>query len=116
MSLASEHSAAICLEDSTIRLYDLRAVKELGMYKNDNNDNNSINSIGFSKSGSILFASTIENSTISFWNLFGKETPFAKYEYKVNGENSNGGIMRTSINSNGTKIAFIYKDEIVIIQ
>ena len=103
-------------EDSTIRLYDLRAVKELGMYKNDNNDNNSINSIGFSKSGSILFASTIENSTISFWNLFGKETPFAKYDYKPNGENSNGGIMRTSINSAGNKIAFIYKDEIVMIQ
>ena len=62
-------------EDSTIRLYDLRAVRELGIYKKDNNDNNSVNSIGFSKSGCILFASTIENSIISFWNIFGKETP-----------------------------------------
>ena len=101
-------------EDSTIRLYDLRAVRELGIYKKDNNDNNSVNSIGFSKSGCILFASTIENSIISFWNIFGKETPFCKYEYVS--PFGNGGIQRTSINSDKTKIAFIDRDEIVIIK
>ncbi len=101
-------------EDSTIRLYDLRAVRELGIYKKDNNDNNSVNSIGFSKSGCILFASTIENSVISFWNIFGKETPFCKYEY--NSPFGSVGIQRTSINSDKTKIAFIDRDEIVIIK
>lgn len=68
-------------EDSFIRLYDLRALKELGVYKRNDNDNNSINSVGFSKSGCILFASTIENANISFWDIFGKGTPFTSYEY-----------------------------------
>ena len=60
-------------EDSSIRLYDLRVVKELGNYKKDYSDNNSVNSIGFSKSGIILFASTTENNILSFWNIFGKD-------------------------------------------
>lgn len=102
-------------EDSIIRLYDLRTVKELGSYKQDKNDNNSVNSIGFSKSGSILFSSTSENNTISFWSLFGKETPCAKYNYSSNHE-ANSGISRTCINSDKTKIGFIDVDEIVIIK
>jgi WD40 repeat protein len=100
-------------EDSSIRLYDLRAVKELGNYKKDVNDNNSVNSIGFSKSGIILFASTAENNTLSFWNIFGKDIPFCRYRYDKGSET---GLLRASINADKTKIAFINGNEIVIIK
>ena len=100
-------------EDSSIRLYDLRAVKELGNYKKDINDNNSVNSIGFSKSGIILFASTAENNTLSFWNIFGKDIPFCRYKYDKGNET---GLLRASINADKTKIAFINGNEIVIIK
>ena len=100
-------------EDSSIRLYDLRAVKELGNYKKDVNDNNSVNSIGFSKSGIILFASTAENNTLSFWNIFGKDIPFCRYRYDKGNET---GLLRASINADKTKIAFINGNEIVIIK
>jgi len=100
-------------EDSSIRLYDLRAVKELGNYKKDVNDNNSVNSIGFSKSGIILFASTAENNTLSFWNIFGKDIPFCRYKYDKGNET---GLLRASINADKTKIAFINGNEIVIIK
>ena len=100
-------------EDSSIRLYDLRAVKELGNYKKDVNDNNAVNSIGFSKSGIILFASTAENNTLSFWNIFGKDIPFCRYKYDKGNET---GLLRASINADKTKIAFINGNEIVIIK
>ena len=100
-------------EDSSIRLYDLRAVKELGNYKKDVNDNNSVNSIGFSKSGIILFASTAENNTLSFWNIFGKDIPFCRYRYDKGNET---GLLKASINADKTKIAFINGNEIVIIK
>ena len=102
-------------EDSSIRLYDLRAVKELGNYKKDYSDNNSVNSIGFSKSGIILFASTTENNTLSFWNIFGKEIPFCRYKYDK-GNSNEIGLLKSSINADKTKIAFINGDEIVIIK
>jgi WD40 repeat protein len=102
-------------EDSSIRLYDLRAVKELGNYKKDVNDNNSVNSIGFSKSGIILFASTAENNTLSFWNIFGKDIPFCRYKYDK-GNSNETGLLKSSINADKTKIAFINGDEIVIIK
>ena len=100
-------------EDSSIRLYDLRAVKELGNYKKDVNDNNSVNSIGFSKSGIILFASTTENNILSFWNIFGKDIPFYRYKYDKGNET---GLLKASINADKTKIAFINGNEIVIIK
>ncbi len=93
-------------EDSSIRLYDLRAVKELGNYKKDYSDNNSVNSIGFSKSGIILFASTTENNILSFWNIFGKDIPFYKYKYDK-GNSNETGLLKSSINADKTKIAFI---------
>ena len=102
-------------EDSSIRLYDLRAVKELGNYKKDIYDNNSVNSIGFSKSGIILFASTTENNILSFWNIFGKEIPFYRYKYD-NGDSNETGLLKSSINADKNKIAFINGDEIVIIK
>ena len=102
-------------EDSSIRLYDLRAVKELGNYKKDYSDNNSVNSIGFSKSGIILFASTTENNILSFWNIFGKDIPFYKYKYDK-GNSNETGLLKSSINADKTKIAFINGDEIVIIK
>ena len=102
-------------EDSSIRLYDLRAVKELGNYKKDYADNNSVNSIGFSKSGNILFASTAENNILYFWNIFGKDIPFCKYKYDK-GNSNETGLLKSSINADKTKIAFINGDEIVIIK
>lgn len=102
-------------EDSTIRLYDLRAVRELGKYRKADNDNNSVNSIGFSKSGMILFASSTDSSDISFWNIFDeKDTPFYRYNYV--GQKPGSGILKASINSDKTKIAFIDFDEVVIIK
>ena len=102
-------------EDSSIRLYDLRAVKELGNFKKDLSDNNPVNSIGFSKSGAILFASTSENNIISFWSIFGKQYPFSKYKYeKANIDET--GLIKASINADKNKIAFINGDEIVIIK
>ena len=102
-------------EDSTIRLYDLRAVKELGIYKKKDNDNNSVNSIGFSKSGIILFASAAESNSLSFWNIFSDSAlPFSKYDYLKDGNDT--GLSKASINSDKTKIAFIDGDEIVIIK
>ena len=102
-------------EDSSIRLYDLRAVKELGNYKKDYSDNNSVNSVGFSKSGIILFASTAENNILSFWNIFGKEVPFYRYIYEKGTKNETG-LLKCSINADKTKIAFINGDDIVIIK
>ena len=102
-------------EDSSIRLYDLRAVKELGNYKKDYSDNNSVNSIGFSRSGIILFASTTENNILSFWNIFGKDIPFYRYKYDK-GNSNETGLLKSSINADKTKIAFINGDEIVIIK
>ena len=102
-------------EDSSIRLYDLRAVKELGNYKKDYSDNNSVNSIGFSKSGVILFASTAENNILYFWNIFGKDIPFSRYVYDK-GNSNETGLLKASINADKTKIAFINGDEIVIIK
>jgi WD40 repeat protein len=67
-------------EDSIIRLYDLRALKELAVYKK-NSGYNSINSIGFSKSGQILFASSNESTVIHFWDLLDDGTPFYEYGY-----------------------------------
>jgi len=102
-------------EDSSVRLYDLRAVKELGNYKTDYSDNNSVNSIGFSKSGMILFASTTENNILSFWNIFGKDIPFCKYTYDK-GNSNDIGLLKCSINADKSKIAFINGEEIVIIK
>jgi WD40 repeat protein len=67
-------------EDSVIRLYDWRALKELAVYKKKSGYN-SINSIGFSKSGQILFASSNDSSTINFWNLFDDGTTCYEFYY-----------------------------------
>ena len=65
-------------EDSTIRLYDLRALKELGIYRKTQ-ENNSINSLGFSKSGQVLYASSNECMKIHFWDIFGNGNSFTEY-------------------------------------
>jgi guanine nucleotide-binding protein G(I)/G(S)/G(T) subunit beta-1 len=72
-------------EDSVIRLYDLRALKELATFKK-REGYNSINSIGFSKSGQILFSTSNNCESIHFWDLFNIDgyplnTPFT---YVVN--------------------------------
>ena len=68
-------------EDSVIRLYDLRALKELAIYKKPSNNNNAINSIGFSKSGNILFASSTESCVLQFWDLFDDGNPCTYYDF-----------------------------------
>lgn len=70
-------------EDSLIKLYDLRALKELGNYKKKS-DNKSINSIAFSKSGQILFATSANSIEINMWDLFDEGEPFAHYTYVLN--------------------------------
>jgi guanine nucleotide-binding protein G(I)/G(S)/G(T) subunit beta-1 len=68
-------------EDSVIRLYDLRALKELATFKK-REGYNSINSIGFSKSGQILFSTSSNCSTIHFWDLFNYDgLPFNSYSH-----------------------------------
>jgi WD40 repeat protein len=67
-------------EDSIIRLYDLRALKELAVYKKTSGYN-SINSIGFSKCGQILFATSNDSCTVNFWNLFDDGTPCNDFTY-----------------------------------
>ena len=67
-------------EDSIIRLYDLRALKELATFQKDK-DFKSINSIAFSKSGQVLFASSSNSLTVHMWDLLGDEQAFAVYDH-----------------------------------
>lgn len=67
-------------EDSLIKLYDLRALKEIGNYRKKL-DSRSINSIQFSKSGNILFASSANSLEISMWDIFDEGEPFNHYRY-----------------------------------
>lgn len=67
-------------EDSVIRLYDLRALKELASFKKQQGFD-SINSIGFSKSGQILYASSSNSKTLHFWDLFDDGLPFFEYNF-----------------------------------
>lgn len=67
-------------EDSMIRLYDLRALKELATYQKDK-DFKSINSIAFSRSGQILFASSSNSLTIHMWDLLDDGQAFAMYDH-----------------------------------
>ncbi|MCQ2821441.1 MAG: WD40 repeat domain-containing protein [archaeon] len=112
-------------EDSTIRLFDYRAFKEIGCFKRQ--DNNSINSVFFSKSGCMLFATVTDKQSIFCWDLFGSnpETPIREFGFTGDdGESSSkrkgnskdadatigqGGVGFTKggIDSKGRKIAVI---------
>ena len=103
-------------EDSLIRIYDLRALKELSCVKKDL-DFNSINSIGFSKSGQILFASSNNSSKINFWDILNHEnTPFYMYDHKTTNSNSKGGVKQISIDSSGSVLSYLFDDTINIIK
>jgi len=91
-------------EEGIIRLYDMRAYGILAEYGkksekgnsvtnknqanniNNNNYNNnlaishSINSICFSKSGQILFSSSNNFNSITYWNIFNPEAPLGEYK------------------------------------
>lgn len=100
-------------EDSSIRIYDLRALKELSCLKKDA-EFNSINSVGFSKSGQILFASSNNSCKINFWDIFDDQnTPFYTYEHKPN---STKGVKQVSIDSKGESLAYITEDIINILK
>lgn len=99
-------------EDSSIRIYDLRALKELALLKK-NGEYNSINSVGFSKSGQILFASSSNSSKINFWDIFNESsTPVYTFEHKAQSK----GIKQLSIDSTGTYIGYITDGQINIIK
>lgn len=100
-------------EDSTIRLYDLRALKELACFTK-NNEYNSVNSIGFSKSGQFIFASSNNSSKIFFWDIFsddGKEC----YTYEHSGICSKG-LKQVSIDSTGHIISYINDNQIELLK
>jgi len=100
-------------EDSSIRLYDLRALKELSCFKKDG-EFNSINSIGFSKSGQILFESSNNSCKINFWDVLDeKTTPFHTYTHNTN---SIKGVRQISIDSTGSNLAYITENVINILR
>ncbi len=88
-------------EEGIIRLYDMRAYGILAEYgkkpekltsggvnKNDNTNNNqqqiissSINSICFSKSGQIIFASSNNSNVIKYWNVFNPDVTLGEYKH-----------------------------------
>lgn len=105
-------------EDGRLCLYDLRAYHHLGVFKKEKEDKCAINSIGFSRSGCILFASSNDCNVVTFWKLFGKERPFCTYVHKESGRDAKGrnGLKGTSISADGEKIGFIYKGEIVVVK
>ena len=107
-----------------IRLYDLRALKELATYQKDK-DFKSINSIAFSKSGQILFASSSNSLTIHMWDLLDDGQAFALYEHvrinynfkKLNQKEfeNTKGIRQIAMNSAGDTIAFALDQKTVLI-
>jgi len=104
-------------EDSIIRLYDLRAFKELGAYPKEK-DYQSINSIAFSKSGQILFASSANSHTIHMWDILGDGTHFNYYihEMKQSDKDLSKGIRQISLNSTGDTIAYALDDYIFLME
>lgn len=100
-------------EDSSIRLYDLRALKELSCFKKDG-EFNSINSIGFSKSGQVLFESSNNSSKINFWDVLDdKTTPFHTYTHT---DSCNKGVRQVCIDSTGNNLAYITENVITILK
>ena len=99
-------------EDSSVRIYDLRALKELSLLKKQG-EYNSINSLCFSKSGQLLFASSSNSNKINCWDIFDETNlPFYTYDHKGNKK----GIKQISIDSSGTNIGFIADNQINIIK
>jgi len=103
-------------EDSIIRLYDLRALKELATYQKDK-DFKSINSIAFSKSGQILFASSSNSLTIHMWDLLDDGQAFAMYEHRLDQKEmeTTKGIRQIAMNSTGDCMAFALDQKTVLI-
>ena len=102
-------------EDSLIRIYDLRALKELATYKKEG-DYKSINSIGFSKSGSVLFASSNNSLGIHMWDVFSDGNSFDKYEHSARNEDNLKGIKQIALNYTGDTIAYVVNDQIYLIK
>lgn len=76
-------------EEGIIKLYDMRAYKTMPMATyNENRNNNkkespmgSINSINFSKSGQLMFASSQNTGIIRYWNIFKNEEKLGEYTH-----------------------------------
>ena len=61
------NTIAIGCDDSSIKLYDLRAIGKIGKYKEDQGYE-SVQSLAFSNSGRILFSS-YNNNNIKIWDV-----------------------------------------------
>lgn len=103
-------------ENSSLCVYDLRTHYNLGEFKKEKGDKSGLESICFSKSGGLLFACYKESNFITFWKLFGNEHPFCEYEYIHEDKEEKRGLNKMRINSEGTRIGFIHKDEVVIME
>ena len=83
-------SLAAGSEEGVIKLYDIRAFGILAEYGQNSKSNsekkgsgfgNSINSIGFSKSGQIMFASSNNCNSITYWNVFNPENSLNEFKH-----------------------------------
>ena len=66
-------------EDSEIRLYDIRALGTLAVF-NQKDEFNSINSIDFSNSGELIFATSDNKNCIYVWDIFLQSEAFDTFE------------------------------------
>jgi len=67
-------------EEGDIKLHDMRAYKTLAKYELEG-QRVAINSISFSKSGQIMFASSQNSNTITYWNLFKPEKKLHEFKH-----------------------------------
>ena len=100
--------------DSSIRLYDLRAVKEFGNYKKDYSDNNSVNRIGFIKVKSYYLQVVMKIIYYIIEIYFG--VIFLEVNILMIKEIVMRQIFKSMHYADKTKIAFINGDEIAIIK
>lgn len=111
-------------EEGIIKLYDMRSYKTLASYEQNPNSQRtgfgcSINSINFSKSGQLMFASSHNSNTIIYWNLFKPDKSLNQYTnvnyfyliylfylIKSEGGNKKTGIRQMALNSHGDSFAY----------
>ena len=84
-------SLAAGSEEGIIKLYDIRALDVLAEFGKNNSIGdkkgsefgNSINSICFSKSGQIMFASSNNSNSIIYWNIFNPHSSLNEFKHVI---------------------------------
>ncbi len=99
------HSIAIGCDDSSIKMYDLRAVGKIGRYKEDSSFE-SVQTLEFSASGRLLFSS-YNNNRIKVWDIVNE-----KRVSQLTGQHK-GVIGGISLSLDGTTLVSACKDGIV---